>query len=112
MTIIDGKECAKKLRAKIKDFVQGIYEGNNIRPKLVVIQVGNNEASNRYVRNKEKACEEVGIISETKHFDENTQAWELIAEIEKLNEDERYQLKWWSKNKTIVENKENKLTKK
>ena len=56
MTIIDGKECAKKLRAKIKEFVQGIYEENNIRPKLVVIQVGNNEASNRYVRNKEKAC--------------------------------------------------------
>lgn len=88
MTIIDGKECAKKLRAKIKEFVQGIYEENNIRPKLVVIQVGNNEASNRYVRNKERACEEVGIISETKHFDENTQAWELIAEIEKLNEDD------------------------
>ena len=88
MTIIDGKECAKKLRAKIKEFVQGIYEENSIRPKLVVIQVGNNEASNRYVRNKEKACEEVGIISETKHFDESTQAWELIAEIEKLNEDD------------------------
>ena len=55
-------------------------------PKLIIIQVGNNEASNRYIRNKQKDCKEVGIESEWYWFEETITTHELVYEIKALQE--------------------------
>lgn len=58
--VINGKELRDKIEKSITRVLEGSYSDCR-KPKLVVIQVGNYEESNRYVRNKEKACERVGI---------------------------------------------------
>ncbi len=82
--IINGKEIAKKLREKIKNEVQEL-KGKGITPGLAVILVGDDPASQVYVRNKEKACQEVGIYSEIHHLSETISQSELINLIDKLN---------------------------
>jgi len=59
--IIDGKAISAAIRAEIKEEIAG----SGIKPGLAVILVGNDPASAVYVRNKKKACEEVGIYSES-----------------------------------------------
>ena len=59
--IIDGKELAKKVRLELKDEVEKLKKDENIHPKLAVIMVGSDPASQIYVRNKSKACDEIGI---------------------------------------------------
>ena len=81
--ILNGKEVANK----IKDQVKQEIHNTEAKPVLAVIQVGNNKASDIYVRNKEKACEEVGIINISIKLDEKTTETELIELIEKLNND-------------------------
>ena len=86
-TIIDGKELSKKLKEQMKDRVAQMRQ-QGIVPKLVVVLVGNNSASEVYVRNKHKACGEVGIESEViKMPEENTQQ-ELLDVVKGLNEDQ------------------------
>ena len=58
--IIDGKELAKKIRANLKIECEELKK-KNINSKLAVIMVGEDPASKVYVRNKSKACEDVGI---------------------------------------------------
>lgn len=82
--IINGKEIAKKLREKIKNEVQEL-KGKGITPGLAVILVGDDPASQVYVRNKEKACQEVGIYSEIHHLSKTISQSELINLIDKLN---------------------------
>ena len=53
--------------------------------EFAIIQVGNNEASNRYVRNKVKDCEEIGIIAHVYKFDEDIESRDLVWEIKELN---------------------------
>lgn len=84
--IIDGKEIAKKTRENLKKEVEELKE-NNIKPKLAVIMVGDNPASKVYVKNKSKACNEVGVEYEEYLLDTNTTQKELIELIKKLNED-------------------------
>ena len=81
--IIDEKELAKKIRAKLKIECEGIKK-KNINSKLAVIMVGGDPASKVYVRNKSKACEDVGIEYEEYLLDVNTTQKELIELIEKL----------------------------
>lgn len=87
MTILmDGK----KLSAQIKEKIQG--EVNNLtdqrKPKLAVILVGNDAASATYVASKQKACEQVGIISIAHKMDEDTTQEALLQIIQKLNDDD------------------------
>lgn len=84
--IIDGKELAKKIRNNLKIDCEKLKE-NNIIPKLAVILVGNDKASKVYVKNKNKACEDVGIEFEEYILDETISQKELIELIEKLNQD-------------------------
>ena len=84
--IIDGKELAKIIRLKLKEEVNELKNAN-IRPKLAVIMVGNDKASKVYVKNKSKACEEIGIEYEEYLLPENTEMTELLELIEKLNND-------------------------
>lgn len=82
--IIDGKTIAEKIKNNLKGEVLEL-KIKGIIPKLAVIQVGENSASKIYVRNKKKACEEIGIYSEEFNLPENTSEDELVDLIEKLN---------------------------
>lgn len=85
--IIDGKELAKNIRLKLKDEVIELKNAD-INPKLAVIMVGDDKASKVYVKNKSKACEDVGIEYEEYLLPAETKMEELLELIEKLNNDE------------------------
>ena len=84
-TIINGKELAAKVRASLKLEVEKLKK-QGIQPKLAVIMVGNDSASAVYVRNKSKACNEIGIAFEEFLLKEETTREELLGLIEKLNQ--------------------------
>jgi len=84
--IIDGKEIAKRKRENLKIKVSELKE-QGIQPGLAVVLVGNDQASLTYVRNKQKACKEVGIESYLYQYDETLSESELLSIIEKLNND-------------------------
>ena len=84
MEIIDGKQLAKKTREKLKYEVEDLKK-EGIQPKLAVIMVGDNSASQMYVRNKSKACNDVGIEFEEYLLPGTTKQEELLDVIEKLN---------------------------
>lgn len=85
--ILDGKELSKKIKKELKKEVE-ILKENGISPKLAVIMVGDNSASQVYVKNKSKACEKTGIEFEEYLFDDNLTEKELLDIIQKLNEDD------------------------
>ena len=82
--LINGKELAQKIRLGLKDEVLDLKK-QGINPKLAVIMVGDDKASKVYVRNKSRACEEIGIDYEEFLMDENTTMDELLKLIEDLN---------------------------
>lgn len=83
--IIDGKAIAKDLRAELKSVVDENVAKGNRRPGLAVVLVGSDPASQVYVRNKRRACEEVGIKSFAYDLDENTTQEQLDKLIDDLN---------------------------
>ncbi len=83
--ILDGKSLAKKTRKKIKLEIAEL----GITPGLAVVLVGDDSASEIYVRNKGRACKRVGIFSETIRLSENTSQTEMLEIIEKLNNDDK-----------------------
>lgn len=85
--IINGKELAKHIREGLKEEVTELKNAE-IYPKLAVIMVGDDPASKVYVRNKSKACEDVGIEYEEHLLSTKTTREELLELIEKLNNDE------------------------
>lgn len=87
MILLDGKETARKTRESLKLEVNNLKE-KGINPKLAVIMVGNNSASQIYVRNKSKVCNEIGIEFEEYLLPEETKQEELITLIEGLNNKE------------------------
>ena len=87
MEIIDGKKLAKTTRENLRLEVEELKE-NGINPKLAVIMVGNNSASQIYVRNKSRACDEVGIEFEEYLLPTTTEQSELLNLIDKLNKQE------------------------
>ena len=82
--IMDGKETARKIRENLKGKVDDL-KAKNIFPKLAVIMVGDDGASKIYVRNKSKACEEVGIEYEEFLLGDETTQEELLNLINELN---------------------------
>ena len=87
-TIIDGKNLAKKIRQELKEECDEL-KNNGINPKLAVIMVGDDPASKVYVRNKSKACEDVGIEYEEFILKDETTQEELIELIKKLNNNKK-----------------------
>lgn len=81
--IIDGKKTAQEIRSELKREIQNL----KIKPELRVILVGNNPASQIYVKNKEKYASEVGIKSETIRLPEDITEEKLLKQIKKLNKD-------------------------
>lgn len=82
--ILDGKKVRDELLAEMKQKIAS----NNLKIKLAIILVGDNEASKIYIRNKERACEFVGITVQKHLLDSNTTENELITLINKLNADD------------------------
>ena len=83
--ILDGKETARKVRESLKTKVEELKQ-RNIFPRLAVIMVGDDGASKIYVKNKSKACEELGIEYEEFLLKADITQEELIDLINKLNE--------------------------
>ncbi len=86
--IIDGKLVSKAVREEIKDEVEALKSEYNLTPGLAVILVGENPASCVYVRNKHRACTELGMNSYVINLPEATTEDELLSKIEELNADE------------------------
>ncbi len=86
LKLIDGKQLAQKRREEIKQTVEQL-KAKGIVPGLAVILVGEDPASQVYVRNKEKACQEVGFYSEVYRLPEQTSQAELLQLIDRLNGD-------------------------
>lgn len=84
--IIDGKQISLDIKNELKEKVAK-YKEQGIEITLAVVKVGNDPASEVYVRNKEKACEYVGINSKTLALPEETTEEELLNVVKKLNED-------------------------
>ncbi|WP_129776887.1 bifunctional methylenetetrahydrofolate dehydrogenase/methenyltetrahydrofolate cyclohydrolase FolD [Peristeroidobacter soli] len=85
--IIDGKAIAKKLRAEYHARVDVLRSRHNVTPALAVILVGDNPASQSYVRNKIAGCKEVGIRSELVELPASTTEEQVLDHIERLNND-------------------------
>lgn len=85
--ILDGKAMSAQLREKIALRVENLKK-QGVTPGLAVILVGNDPASEIYVRNKGKGCDEVGIYSRTIRLPEETPQEKLEAEIDALNADD------------------------
>ncbi|MBO1198934.1 bifunctional methylenetetrahydrofolate dehydrogenase/methenyltetrahydrofolate cyclohydrolase FolD [Staphylococcus simiae] len=85
--ILDGKQIAKEYRQGLQEQVEAL-KAQGYTPKLSVILVGNDGASQSYVRSKKKAAEKIGMISEIVHLDENTSEEEVLNELNRLNNDD------------------------
>lgn len=85
--ILDGKALADQIRAEIAEEVGRFKEASGIVPALAVILVGENPASQVYVRNKEMACQKAGIESLMYRLDQDTTTADLLDLIRKLNQD-------------------------
>lgn len=86
-TILDGKKTSSDIRIEIAEKVKKIKaEGGKI-PHLAAILVGNDGASETYVSNKVKDCEQVGFTSTLKRFDNSVTEAELLKEVEAINDD-------------------------
>lgn len=85
-TLLNGKELAQKKREQLKSDVEALTQHHR-QPGLAVILVGEDPASTTYVRSKQKACEQAGIYSVLIKKDNTISEEELLAEIDRLNED-------------------------
>lgn len=87
--LINGKALAEKLQEKTAIQVEKLA-AQDIHPGLVVLLVGENPASQIYVRNKERAAKKIGIHSEVKRYEETISEEELISEIKRFNESKEF----------------------
>ncbi|MCC8016771.1 MAG: bifunctional methylenetetrahydrofolate dehydrogenase/methenyltetrahydrofolate cyclohydrolase FolD [Clostridiales bacterium] len=85
MAVIDGKAVSKAVKERVAEETKKLKDTAGIVPGLAVIIVGDDSASQVYVKNKEKACAEVGFYSEKFSLPENTTQNELNALVESLN---------------------------
>jgi methylenetetrahydrofolate dehydrogenase (NADP+)/methenyltetrahydrofolate cyclohydrolase len=84
--LLDGKTISADIRARIKTEVDALLAAGGRRPGLAVVLVGSDPASGVYVRNKRKACAEVGFHSELQELSEDTSQGRLLDLIDSLNE--------------------------
>ena len=88
--IINGTEIAAQVRAEVARDVQEFQQRHKIAPGLAAVLIGDNPASASYVRSKGKACQEVGIFSETFHLPQDTSQADALEQLHRLNEDHRF----------------------
>jgi methylenetetrahydrofolate dehydrogenase (NADP+)/methenyltetrahydrofolate cyclohydrolase len=85
--LLDGKQLAQTMQAEIAAAVEELVRQRGVRPGLAAVLVGDNPASQIYVRNKRKACEKVGITSWLHELPAATTEAELLALVARLNAD-------------------------
>jgi methylenetetrahydrofolate dehydrogenase (NADP+)/methenyltetrahydrofolate cyclohydrolase len=86
--LIDGKRISAEIRAELKQETKAFIEKTGVTPKLTVILVGEDPASQVYVRNKGRACEEIGFEAEQITLPATTTQEELDALVDRLNADQ------------------------
>lgn len=88
MILIDGKKTAAEIRGELREQIAAFCADSGVTPGLAVIIVGDDPASTVYVRNKHRACEEVGIRSFVHAMPADTSEQELLSLIDRLNRDD------------------------
>jgi methylenetetrahydrofolate dehydrogenase (NADP+)/methenyltetrahydrofolate cyclohydrolase len=88
--ILDGVALAREVRAEVAAGVAEIQRKHEIAPGLAAVLVGDDPASAIYVRNKRRACAEVGMVSETFRLPATATQGEVLALVESLNRDQRF----------------------
>ena len=84
---IDGKAISNKVRAEVAAGATKLKEMKGITPGLLVLRVGNDQASEVYVRNKQRACEKAGVAAWENHLDENASEERVLSVIDQANSD-------------------------
>ncbi len=85
--VLDGRAVAAQVRKRVRLGVEAVKK-RGVKPRLVVVQVGEDEASTIYIQYKQRACREVGIAGEHLHLPGTIEHEELCRRLAKLNEDE------------------------
>ncbi len=85
--LIDGKAVAAELRAQLREAVQQLWQERGIRPGLALLLVGDNPASQVYVRSKARACQEVGFVSIVEHLPATSSQDHVLDYIRRWNAD-------------------------
>ena len=85
--VIDGNKIAARIRAELGLEIKALKEKHGVTPGLAVVLVGENPASQQYVKNKNKAAHEIGIYSEQHNLSKETPEAELLTLVAKLNAD-------------------------
>jgi methylenetetrahydrofolate dehydrogenase (NADP+)/methenyltetrahydrofolate cyclohydrolase len=88
--ILDGTATSKGIRAEVALGVVEMQQKHGVTPGLAAVLVGDDPASAIYVRNKGRACQKVGIFSETFHLPQSTSQDELLGLVDRLNADPRF----------------------
>src|SRR5512139_3837049 len=83
--VIDGNKIAAQIRGELAKEIKALKDKHGITPGLAVVLVGENPASQQYVKNKNKAAHEIGIYSEQHNLPKDTPEGELLALVAKLN---------------------------
>ena len=89
--LLDGVEASKSLRAQVAEGVLEMQRKHGITPGLAAVLVGDDPASAVYVRNKERACAEVGILSQVFRLEQDATEEDLLDTVAQLNVDDRFQ---------------------
>lgn len=87
-TLLDGKKLAQQIRSELAEEVVEFIQNNGAVPCLAAVLVGNDPASEVYVRNKRRACEVVGIESQLHRLDASATAEDLLTLVARLNKDD------------------------
>lgn len=85
--LLDGKETSKQIKLELKEQIKALKETYNKAPTIAIVVVGNNPASEIYVRNKIKAASFVGMNHELVKLEETVSMEELLNEVDRLNND-------------------------
>ena len=88
--ILDGTATSKEIRAEVAEGVAEMRQKHSVTPGLAVVLMGDDPASAIYVRNKGRACHEVGMFNETFHLPESAPQEKLLELVERLNGDSRF----------------------
>ena len=88
--ILDGRTLAKEIRTEVAVGVAELLQKHQVNPGLAAVLVGDDPASAIYVRNKRRACDEVGMFSETFALPSTATQAALVDKLEELNADRRF----------------------
>ena len=88
--LLDGTATSKDIRAEVTQGVEEMQQKHGVTPGLAAVLVGDDPASAIYVRNKRRACQEVGIFGQTFNLPRSTSLEELLKLVHRLNEDSSF----------------------